>query len=122
MLVPVKEKFEEVAAKFQDMQQQAEIIEKGSLRAVSGRAGFPPASVGGQTLAITFPNALPTKPIYVSLVWDDTNNGFVCLDSYIGELGLVQNSITTTGFTAMTYRANASYSWYFRWIAFYYDE
>lgn len=122
MLVPVKEKFEEVAAEIQDMQQQVETIERGSLKAIAGRAGFPSASVGKQTLAITFPNALPTTPIYVGLVWDEIGDAIVCRDTYVGELGLVRNSITTTGFTAMTYRANASYSWSFRWIAFYYDE
>ena len=122
MLVKIEEKLKEIAAKFISTESRIDEVDKGCIRAISGRAGFPAKAVGAQTLAITFPEELPNAPFYVGLVWDDSNNALICRDTYMGEVALVGGTIKTTGFTAMTYRANASYSWYFRWVAFYYDK
>ena len=40
----------------------------------------------------------------------------------MGEICLVVDSTSTTGFTAQAHRYNANYSWYFKWVALYYDN
>ena len=122
MLVEIKTKLKEIAEKFLSTESKIEEVEKKSIKVVAGTGVFPQAGSGYQGVSVTFPEELPTVPIYVGVVWDDVANGIVAADAYVGEICLVNGYITNKGFLAQTYRSNGTYSWAFRWIAFYYDK
>ena len=84
-------------------------INKTSIQ--SSKAVFPPAAVGVQTVAVTFPTAFTHVP-QVMVAWDDNQ----ALQNYF-KYPLYIAEITTTGFKVQAERLNASANWWFRYIA-----
>lgn len=76
-----------------------------------GRAVFPSAAVGVQTVTVTFPTAFTHKP-QVMVTWDD-NQALPTFFKYPLNIA----DITTTGFTVKAERLIASENWWFRYIA-----
>lgn len=88
------------------------LVVKEPKRICCGIGKFVAASVGNQTVSITFPFTFERKPIIV-VSWCDSAN----TPNHIKDLIVNKSNVTASGFVALANRISSSSDWYFSWVA-----